>query len=199
MGQERLLRLVVGGGRKYGIGKDTDLDTAVKAAIADRRKVTHYGDTESGGFTVSTHSDTRNTGAANIEDAPQAPSVADQIIRLTNAERKKAGVPELTANATLTAVEVKYAKLMAQKDKLAHDLDGDPGDRFTRGGYKWMHWGENAAFEQADAAAVVKAWMDDPPHKANLLNPAFTEIGVGVAANADGKPYYAQGFGTPAP
>ena len=112
-------------------------------------------------------------------------------------ERKKAGVHWLNQNATLTAVEFKYAKLMAKKDKLAHDLDGDLGDRFTNGGYRWGRRGECCDFDRADAAAVVKSLMDDKPNHDTILNPVFTEIGVGVGVNANGKLYFALGFGTP--
>jgi uncharacterized protein YkwD len=40
--------------------------------------------------------------------------------------------------------------------------------------------------------------MSDEGHKQNLLNPDFTEIGVGVAFNAKGQPYYDQVFARPA-
>jgi uncharacterized protein YkwD len=41
--------------------------------------------------------------------------------------------------------------------------------------------------------------MDDKPHHDIMVDPNFTEIGCGVAANADGKLYYVLGFGTPLP
>ncbi|MFI8823896.1 CAP domain-containing protein [Streptomyces sp. NPDC053431] len=66
----------------------------------------------------------------------------------------------------------------------------------------WSRSGENIAKGQADAAAVMDAWMNSPGHRANILNCGFTEIGVGVGT--DGGPSWTQDsgpriqdFGTP--
>jgi uncharacterized protein YkwD len=174
--------LAVGANHKYGVGaqkaEDTG-DTALKTAKAECRKITHYDDKEYQGFCMVIPSGPFSLGISSSET-----SVQDEIIRLTNVERKKAGVPELAPNDSLSEAERLYAWLMVRKNKLAHDLDGESGDRLNKAGYKWMTWGENIAADQTDAAAVVKAWMDDPLHRANLLNKDFTEIGVGVAYTA---------------
>jgi uncharacterized protein YkwD len=136
----------------------------------------------------------------SVPAAPRAPrDTADEIIRLTNVERQKAGVGPVQKNATITKVAEDYAALMAKLNKLDHNLDGiNAGQRLTNAGYKWDSWGENIADGYADAASVVKGWMDSPGHKMNILNPNFTEIGVGVAYSADGVPYYDQVFAHPA-
>jgi len=45
-------------------------------------------------------------------------------------------------------------------------------------------YGENIAFGYSSAAEVVAAWMNSPGHRANILSPFFTEIGVSVLADA---------------
>jgi hypothetical protein len=44
-------------------------------------------------------------------------------------------------------------------------------------------WGENIAAAYPDPQAVVRAWMASPGHRANILNPAFTHLGIGAAVN----------------
>ncbi|RMI30185.1 CAP domain-containing protein [Nocardia stercoris] len=77
------------------------------------------------------------------------------------------------------------------------DPDGtDPGDRIAAAGYTWQAYGENIAQGQADANAVVTAWMNSPGHRANILNCGFTQIGIGIA-DGSGGPWWTQDFGTP--
>jgi uncharacterized protein YkwD len=45
--------------------------------------------------------------------------------------------------------------------------------------------------EAANAAKVIQKWMSNPEDRKSILNPRFTEIGVGVAYSARGVPYYA--------
>jgi uncharacterized protein YkwD len=44
----------------------------------------------------------------------------------------------------------------------------------------------------------MTAWMNSPEHRANILDPSFTDIGVGIAYDSRGEPYYTQEFGEPA-
>jgi uncharacterized protein YkwD len=43
----------------------------------------------------------------------------------------------------------------------------------------------------------MDAWMHSSGHRANILNPALAEIGIGFARDSAGRPYYVQVFGTP--
>lgn len=53
--------------------------------------------------------------------------------------------------------------------------------------------GENIAYGQSTAAAVMEAWMNSPGHKANILNESFSRLGVGLADN-NGTLYWVQLF-----
>jgi uncharacterized protein YkwD len=121
-----------------------------------------------------------------------------QIIQLTNQERQKAGLKPLAEDAKLADVAKKHAELMARQQKLDHNLGGtSPGDRLTAAGYHWSSYAENIAENYADASAAVQGWMDSPGHRANILKPHVTQIGVGVAYSDVGVPYYCQVFAQP--
>ena len=66
-------------------------------------------------------------------------------------------------------------------------------------GYNYAWLGENIAFNYPDAPSVVNAWMNSPEHRANILNPNYTDIGVSFAWNSLGQAYATEDFGSPAP
>lgn len=64
------------------------------------------------------------------------------------------------------------------------------GDRIRANGGSFRTWGENVAAGFGSANGVVNGWMNSSGHRANILNPAFTQIGVAVSYAADGTPYW---------
>ncbi|MFE5937187.1 CAP domain-containing protein [Streptomyces sp. NPDC056470] len=128
---------------------------------------------------------------------PAGGGEAAEVVRLVNVERAAAGCKALTVDAGLTEAAQEYTDDMAATGNFSHTgTDGSqPQDRIEAAGYTWSRSGENIAKGQADAAAVMDAWMHSPGHRANILNCGFTEIGVGVST--DGGPWWTQDFGTP--
>ncbi|MFF5719756.1 CAP domain-containing protein [Streptomyces buecherae] len=120
-----------------------------------------------------------------------------EVLALVNEERADAGCRPLTADGTLGRVADTYAGVMADTQRLSHTgPDGSTvGDRVTRAGYTWSSVGENIARGQADAEAVMDAWMKSPGHRANILNCSFRELGIGVDQGSGG-PWWAQVFAT---
>src|SRR6185295_2218657 len=86
---------------------------------------------------------------------------------------------------------------------MQHTLIGSPQPTMqTRAatiGYEWRALGENIAYGYSDAASVVNAWMNSAGHRANILNPMYTEMGAGVVRTDTGLPYYTQSFGQSLP
>ncbi|WP_329379109.1 CAP domain-containing protein [Streptomyces sp. NBC_01716] len=121
---------------------------------------------------------------------------AEQVTTLVNSERSKAGCGPVTANSQLETAALRHSQDMAAKDYFDHTSpDGrDPGDRITAAGYRWTTYGENIARGQQTPASVMEGWMNSPGHRANILNCAFKEIGVGVH-DASGGPWWTQAFG----
>jgi uncharacterized protein YkwD len=120
------------------------------------------------------------------------------VIDLTNAERKKAdkSLEPLKMNPKLMEAARKHAANMAAQEKLEHELDcKTPADRAEAAGYEWSAIGENIAQGQETPKKVVAGWMDSPPHRGNILNSEYTEIGVAVAKSKSGELYWVQVFG----
>jgi uncharacterized protein YkwD len=125
-----------------------------------------------------------------------------RLVDLTNEARKKEGLSTLKVNPVLVGVARKHAEAMAKARKLEHVLDGvGPPDRIKEAGYKFLAYGENIQFskrkggEAADFA--MKQWLESKPHRENLFNEKFTEIGIGMARNDAGETYFTQVLATP--
>lgn len=139
-----------------------------------------------------------------MTDPPMTDPMISEVFRLTNDIRTQNGLPPLTYNTTLGTVAQTYSQTMASLDFFDHvGLDGStPQSRSSSQGYTGAV-GENIAAGYTSAADVVQAWINSPGHRANLLNPYYTEIGIGYyyLANDTGMlnyhHYWAQNFGTP--
>lgn len=72
----------------------------------------------------------------------------------------------------------------------------DPWDRFEKAGYTgWNAAGENIAAGSPDAAGTMDQWMGSDGHCANIMNPDFTEIGVGYFPGGQYGHLWTQTFG----
>jgi uncharacterized protein YkwD len=135
------------------------------------------------------------------------------VLCLINQEREHHGEGALTPNARLAHAAQAHSRNMAEQDYFSHIApDGStPLDRMRASGYlpnsqDGYVVGENIAWGTswlATPQSIVKAWMESPGHRANILDGAFRETGVGVeprppASLAEGQPgaLYTQDFGT---
>ncbi|MFE0512055.1 CAP domain-containing protein [Streptomyces sp. NPDC058964] len=134
----------------------------------------------------------RSSAPATVSTAAAAEA---QVLKLVNEERAKVGCSAVSANSSLTALASAFSDDMAARGFFDHtDPDGaTPWDRAAKAGISGLG-GENIARGQADAAAVMEAWMNSPGHRANILNCDFKTLGVGVHFGADG-PWWTQDFG----
>jgi uncharacterized protein YkwD len=131
-----------------------------------------------------------------------APVVLQSIIELTNHLRQENQAPPLAESPSLDTAAQLHSRDMAAANDMAHTLPGASlptlTDRAAAVHYAYAILGENIAYNQADAASVVASWMSSPPHRENMLNSSFTDIGVGLAWNERGEPYYTMVLGRPA-
>jgi uncharacterized protein YkwD len=141
---------------------------------------------------------------ASSSPAPAPPTLSatlSAIVDLTNQERAANGLPALRAETRLTRAAQIQADQMVRHNRMDHVLAEAqyprPEDRLAAAAYNWQTYGENLAVGYVDARAVVTGWMESPGHRANILGTSFTEIGVGLTRDGNGRPYYAQMFGRP--
>lgn len=101
----------------------------------------------------------------------------------TNDYRQENRVGSLKQNALLAEAAQMKADDMAAKGYFAHigPNNEKPWVWMQKVGYSYAYAGENLAINFVDSSDVTKAWINSPAHKKNLINPNFTETGIGTA------------------
>lgn len=137
---------------------------------------------------------------------PPPPSVSpesSQILALVNNERAARGLVPMRLNVLLNEAAQGHSATQAAASTIFHvtPSGSNPGDRIAQTGYRFSTWGENVAAGYRDAQSVMDAWMRSPGHCRNVLNPGFTELGVGYVQR-EGDPsryfdYWTQVFARP--
>ncbi len=124
------------------------------------------------------------------------------ILESTNQQRAKLGLVPLKLDLRLRAAARLHALDMATRNYFSHNSNKTgfetPSKRVNQAGILELGIGENIAFNEVpsveSASKLMVQWMNSPPHRAAILNPEFTHIGVGVYRRADGRTYGVQDF-----
>ncbi len=107
----------------------------------------------------------------------------------------------LSMSGSLRCAARVHSKDMGERGFFDHtNLDGeDPFTRMERAGYRYSTAGENIAAGQTSPEQVMLGWMESPGHCSNIMNPSFTELGVGTfeAPGAQFPFLWTQTFGSP--
>ncbi|MET9337353.1 CAP domain-containing protein [Nonomuraea sp. NPDC003804] len=124
-----------------------------------------------------------------------SPTLAAQVVRLTNAERVRKGCAPLRVDRRLTSSARAHSVEMAESGRFAHDSpDGSsPWRRMERAGYR-DGAAENIGRGYSSAEEAVRGWMGSPAHRRNLLHCGYRAVGVGVVSGPGG-PWWTQDFG----
>lgn len=139
---------------------------------------------------------------------PDLPKTEIAIVEMTNAFRAENRLGAVRINPELNKAAKAYATFLAKSGKFAHEADGrQPSDRTESAGYRHCIVAENLAMNQHSlgfatrdlAFRAVDGWKNSPSHRAAMLNPHVTDIGVGVAQAGDKDPKFlsVQLFGRP--
>ncbi len=105
-----------------------------------------------------------------------------EVIDKVNVERQKVGLAPIQENGQLNKAATAKAQNMFEENYWAHFSPSgkDPWGFITSSGYRFSYAGENLARNFYTSDEVVKAWMNSPTHRANLLNPNYQEVGIAV-------------------
>jgi uncharacterized protein YkwD len=122
----------------------------------------------------------------------QVSSTALEVAEITNQERAKYGLRPLESDCQLYKAAQDHTVDMVSMGEISHTgSDGSSvGIRVEGVGYQYSTVGENVAQGQKTPLQVVNAWVNSTGHRENILNPDFTDIGVGYSNN-----YWTQVFG----
>lgn len=120
-------------------------------------------------------------------------SYEEEVVRLVNDIRRQNSLGELTMNWELSRVARYKSQDMVDRHYFSHTSPtyGSPFQMMKAFGLSYRYAGENIAYGYSTPQAVVNGWMNSEGHRANILNPSFTQIGVGYVSKGH---YWTQMF-----
>lgn len=127
----------------------------------------------------------------------------NNIYRLVNQIRKENGLQQLCLNHNLEKISQIYSESKFTCMKMSH-LGCSLFQKNKKNlieivkdvNYNWNRLGENIAFGYKTPEEVFKAWLENPGHRKNILNPNFKDIGIGIQGQGDKNIYWVQIFGS---
>jgi len=117
-----------------------------------------------------------------------------------NQQRRNNGLRDLIWREDIARVARLHSSNMGGREFFSHEdpVEGDLKQRLTKFGVNdWASAGENIFKESGvynPARQAVEGWMNSQHHRENILNPAFTHTGIGVAFGHDHFLYFTQDF-----
>jgi Cysteine-rich secretory protein family len=122
-----------------------------------------------------------------------------EVLDLINAERIKAGIKPLNDSEPIDDAADRHALDLAKNMNVSETgSDGSTvNSRAKDSGYLFANVGEAIAAGPMDPKAVVSQWLNDPTQRDKLLNPNFTDAGLGIVADTNDKLYWVETFGGP--
>jgi uncharacterized protein YkwD len=138
----------------------------------------------------------RPPAQAGTDPAPSAPAGYESVLlREMNQVRAQHGLPAFRSSSALRAAAEFHSRTMAARGFFAHEsADGSAFWKrveryYPSRGFRYWSVGENLAYGSPNISAegTVRAWMDSPGHRANLLSGAWQEVGL-AAVHEDHAP-----------
>lgn len=134
----------------------------------------------------------------------ETPPIVTELFQSINEERAKVGAPPLEYSPVLGSVAQSHSEEMAKHNFFGHNsLNGLTFViRIRNAGYSFTSAAENLFAGNGpynDASYVINTWLRSTSHRENMLNPAYTEVGIGYGFNPDSTygAYFTADFGTP--
>lgn len=108
----------------------------------------------------------------------------NELLAITNKDRIDVGLAPLVLNRQLSNAAQMKAKDMFAKNYWAHfapDGSTSPWGFIKDSGYQYLYAGENLAKGFTSSDDIVKAWMNSPSHRENMLSDKYKNVGFAVA------------------
>jgi uncharacterized protein YkwD len=125
------------------------------------------------------------------------PTMEQDLFNLVNTERQKLGLAVVRFSPPLSFLARKHSQNMALRGDISHlSTSGETySERLVEGGFYFIKNGENVAYSQTFIPEFIhQGFMDIPGHRANVLDPDFDELGIGVVFKEDNGYYVTQDF-----
>lgn len=122
----------------------------------------------------------------------EALSISEEILQLVNAHRASIDKEPLAINNLATILAEEHTHYMIAQNDISHDNFDERSNRLFAE-ENATRTGENVAYGQQSAKAVMEAWINSSGHRANIEGD-FTHIGIGVIKNGSGVYYFTQIF-----
>ena len=191
---------VSSGGKWYYMDQDGRMVTGWITVKDVRYYLSQDGSMVTGTVTIDGQQYTfSDSGALQSESAPSVDSseVAKEVLSQINLARRKEGLSTLTLSDKLCEVAQVRAVEQSQMGGISHKRP-DGSEWYTilkEYGLSATGCGENLAVNYSSASAVVKAWLESPAHKTNIMNTQYVSMGIGYYER-NGNIYWVQLFST---
>jgi hypothetical protein len=120
------------------------------------------------------------------------PSAARELFEKLNLERARNGLKSLQWDERLSAAATSHAAMLGKNQQLSHVFPGEPPLQQRLSAVPLALSGENVGVDSS-IAGVHQGFMHSPPHRANILNPHYDAVGIGIVMR-DGRYWVAQDF-----
>ena len=188
------------GGKWYYMDQDGKMVTGWATVGGAKYYLSQDGSMVTGTVTIDGKQYTfSSSGALESEQQTTVDSdaMAQEVLSQINLARRKEGLSNLVLSDALCEVAAARAKEQAQMGGISHQRpDGSEWYTILSGyGLPATGCGENLAVNYTSASAVVKAWLESPAHKSNIMNTRYASMGVGYYEK-NGNIYWVQLFST---
>jgi uncharacterized protein YkwD len=106
-----------------------------------------------------------------------------RMYRATNHSRVDFGVRRVGMHYRMARLARQHSIAMANRGSIFHTAN--PAAYYL-GGTSWRTWGENVGVTSTTVWSIQQAFMNSPPHRANILNRGFRRVAIGTFRDADG-------------
>lgn len=135
--------------------------------------------------------------ALAVPPAVSQGDVREELLRLINAERSRAGSPPLHLDDALTRAAQQHADAISRSGRFQNGSSEEMRKRLQQAGYHAHEWTENITQSGADPAGILRYWKGrNPSTFRDLMDSRYRDLGLGIS-RLDGTPVYSFLFAVP--